>query len=255
MKDTKNRKDITAKLDARLLVEVSNLCPLCGKRLLREKARGPKPYEIAHIYPHRPTDEQLIALKNVPRADNSESFENLIVLCFDCHKKQDFHTREKDYMRLYNKKQQLMRQTKASDEASTVQIEDEIVHVFQRLMNANIDRLIPLSYGVVSIDKKIVQENGLLLANIRDKVVRYFLFVQETFRNIDRTRSSRFGIISTEIKLCFQKVNESGLSQEDMFYNLVEWLKSKTQCQSTQACEIIISFFIQNCEVFNVITQ
>jgi hypothetical protein len=255
MKDAKNRKNITAKFDARLLVEVSNLCPLCGKRLLREKAGEPKQYEIAHIYPHSPTNEQLITLKNVPRAEDSESFENLIALCFDCHKKQDSHTQEKDYMRLYNKKQQLMRQTKALDEASTVQIEDEIEGVLQSLRDVDIERLIPLSYEVVSIDKKIKQENGLLLNNIRDKIVRYFPFVQETFKNIDRTGSSRFDIISTEIKLCFQKVSGNGQSQEEIFYNLVEWLKSKTQCQSTQACEIIISFFIQNCEVFNAITQ
>jgi hypothetical protein len=148
-----------------------------------------------------------------------------------------------------------MRQTKALDEASTIQIKDEIEGVLQILTNSNIERFIPLSYEVVSIDKKITQENRLLLGKIKDNVVQYFPFVQETFRNIDRAGSSKFDVISTEIKLCFQKVNGTGLSQEEIFGKLVEWLKSKTQCQSTTACEIIISFFIQNCEVFDVIAQ
>ncbi|MDR0630507.1 MAG: HNH endonuclease, partial [Holosporales bacterium] len=253
MKDTKKRKKPTPNFDARLLAEINNnLCPLCGKRLLGEKAgESVKLYDVAHIYPHSPTREQLMSLENVPKAEDSESFENLIALCKDCHKKQDFHTKKEEYMRLYNKKQQLMCQTKALDEASVIQIEDEIEKVLQGLKDVDIERLVPLSYGVVSVDKKIAQENGLLLSNIRDKVVRYFPFVQETFRNIDRIGSLKFDIISTEIKLCFQKVNGSGLSQEEIFYNLVEWLKSKTQCQSTQACEIIISFFVQNCEVFD----
>jgi cytochrome c553 len=256
MKDTKNRKTITPNFDARLVAEANNVCPLCGKRLLGEKAGDSlRLFDAAHIYPHSPTNEQLIALKNVPKAEDSESFENLIALCKNCHKTQDFHTQEKDYMRLYNTKQKLMRQTKALDEASTVQIEDEIKGVLQSLQDVDVESLVPLSYEVVSIDKKIARENGLLLNNIRDKVVQYFPFVQETFKNIDRIGSSKFDMISTQIKLCFQKISANGLSQEDVFYKLIAWLKSKTQCQSTQACEIIISFFIQNCEVFNVIAQ
>jgi cytochrome c553 len=252
MKDTKNRKKITANFGARLLAEANNLCPLCGKRLLGEKAGNSiRLYERAHIYPHRPTDEQLIALKNVPKAENSESFENLIALCEDCHDKQDFHTSAEDYMRLYNIKQQLMRQTKALDDAVTIQIEDEIEGVLKKLKDIETEKLIPLSYDAISVDKKIAQENRILLNDIRDKVARYFPFVQETFKNIDKAGLRKFDMIAGEIRLCFLKVNANGLSQEEVFSELVTWLNSKTQYQSKKACEVIISFFVQNCEVFD----
>ncbi|MDR0630503.1 MAG: HNH endonuclease [Holosporales bacterium] len=256
MKDTKKRKKPTPNFDARLLAEINNLCPLCGKRILGEKSgMSVKLYQIAHIYPHSPTKEQLTALQDVPRVEDRESFENKIALCHDCHKKQDFHTQQEEYMRLYNKKQQLMRQTKALDDASTVFIENEIEGVLRRLKEADIKELVPLSYDVISVDKKITQENGLLLNDVRDKVAQYFLFVQEILQNIDKSGPQKSKIIASEIKTCFLKAAGRGLSQEEIFSTLVDWLTGKTQSQSELACRIIISYFVQNCEVFDAHAQ
>jgi 5-methylcytosine-specific restriction endonuclease McrA len=256
MKNIKNRKRSTPNFDARLLIEVNNLCPLCGKRLLGKKdGKSIKLCRIAHIYPHSPTNDQLVALESVPVAQNVESFENLIALCQDCHDKQDFNTTAEDYMRLYNKKQQLIRQTKALDDASTIPIEDEIEGVLRKLKDVNIEKLVPLSYEVVSVDKKIKRENGILLNDIKDKVVQYFPFVQETLKNIDKIGYRKFDIIASEIRTCFLKVCSNEFSQEVIFSELVTWLNSKTQHQSEKACEIIISFFVQNCEVFDAFTQ
>jgi hypothetical protein len=256
MKNIKKRKRPTPNFDARLLAEVNNFCPLCGERLFEAKAgESVKLYEIAHIYPHSPTHNQLVTLAGVPIAEDIESFENKIVLCKKCHKKQDFHTRKEDYTYLYNKKQELMRKAKALDDASTIPIEAEIEGVLKGLKNIDAEKLVPLAYDVVSVDKKIKRENGILLNDIRDKVVRYFPFVQETLKNIDKTGHRKFDIIAGEIRTCFLKVDSNELSQEAIFSELVTWLNSKTQHQSEKACEIIISFFIQNCEVFDAFAQ
>ena len=55
------RKDPT---DAELrlfLLEVNNHCPLCGKELQSrsQKKLREKKFQIAHIYPNKPTKEQL----------------------------------------------------------------------------------------------------------------------------------------------------------------------------------------------------
>jgi hypothetical protein len=256
MNNNQNRKSNTPNLEARLLTETGNWCPLCGKRLLEETAgKSVKLYDIAHIYPYSPTADQLAALKDVPVAKNIESFENKILLCKDCHKKQDFYTQREDYIHLYNIKQQLIQRTKAFDDASTIPIENEIEDVLKKLINVDSGQLVPLSYEIVSVDKKITQGNGLLLNDIRDKVVRYFLYVQEMLRNIDNSRSQKSKIIASEIRTCFLKMGDEVLSQEEMFYALVKWLQSKTQSQSEIACEIIIAYFVQDCEVFDVITQ
>ena len=74
------------------LKEVSFACPLCGK-ILRHRKQGKtnKLYEIAHIFPNSPTEEQYERLSALPRlGENSECFENKIALCKDCHDQQDY---------------------------------------------------------------------------------------------------------------------------------------------------------------------
>ena len=82
----KKRKAPTEAEQQLYLKEVSFFCPLCGK-ILRHKKQGKanKLYEIAHIFPNSPTEEQYELLSKLPRlGNNSESFENKIALCKDC---------------------------------------------------------------------------------------------------------------------------------------------------------------------------
>ena len=81
----KKRKDPTESEQQLYLKEVSFVCPLCGKMLRHSKQRKTnKLYQIAHIFPNSPTEEQYARLNNLPRLGNdSESFENKIALCKD----------------------------------------------------------------------------------------------------------------------------------------------------------------------------
>ena len=76
----KERKAPTPAKQQLYLKEVSS-CPLCGKIIQhRKQEKANKLYEIAHIFPNRPTEEQYKRLSALPRlGDNSESFENKIV--------------------------------------------------------------------------------------------------------------------------------------------------------------------------------
>lgn len=106
----KKRKAPTEAEQQLYLKEVSFSCPLCGK-ILRHKKQGKanKLYEIAHIFPNSPTEEQYELLSKLPRlGDNSESFENKIALCKDCHNQQDYHTTQADYLKLLDIKQHFL---------------------------------------------------------------------------------------------------------------------------------------------------
>lgn len=97
------RKD-PSEAELRLFLrEVNFHCPLCGKELQnrRQKKQRQKLFEIAHIYPNRPTLEQYSVLSGMERlGNNSETFENKIALCKNCHSTQDFHTTVEEYQRL-----------------------------------------------------------------------------------------------------------------------------------------------------------
>nr|WP_302657923.1 HNH endonuclease [uncultured Dysosmobacter sp.] len=106
----KDRKSPTAVDQQLYLKEVSFVCPLCGKILRhRKQKKANKLYEIAHIFPNNPTEEQYEQLSGLPRlGDNSESFENKIALCKDCHDQQDYHTTQADYLKLLDIKQHFL---------------------------------------------------------------------------------------------------------------------------------------------------
>lgn len=249
------RVSITPNFDARLQMEVANRCPLCGKPLFGEKnGRSVKLYQVAHIYPHSPTPEQLIALKGVPKPVDTEGFENLILLCLDSHKIQDFHTTAKDYMQLYDKKQELMKQMNILYNTSNIPLETQIEKILQELKTVDITELPKLSYHPVKVEQKIEPSNFILQDKIKSNVVRYFPFVQDAFGRLDTIGKHKFDKIANEVKLCFQNYDEQGLSQDKVFDGIVKWIQGKTQNQhEVAACEIIVAFFVQNCEVFNEI--
>ena len=64
-----------------------------------------------------------------------------------------------------------------------------------------------------------------------------------------------FTVLSAQIKACFQKLETATKNKTLIFTQLVDWLELKTLATSREACEAIISFFIQHCEVFYEITE
>lgn len=49
--------------------------------------------------------------------------------------------------------------------------------------------------------------------------------------------------------------NDVTSDKSKIFDYIVNWVKTKTSTQSKEACEIVVSYFVQNCEVFNEIAE
>jgi hypothetical protein len=64
-----------------------------------------------------------------------------------------------------------------------------------------------------------------------------------------------FEEVASEIRLAFIKANKDKLTQEQIFEVLVEKLRGGNRTLTVTACEAVVAFFVQNCEVFNAITQ
>ncbi|MGL5899491.1 MAG: ABC-three component system protein [Lactobacillaceae bacterium] len=101
-----------------------------------------------------------------------------------------------------------------------------------------------------------IEDNLLLFDDIKEKVVRYYRFVQEQFRLLEGSSSNNFGIVASQIRTAYLKANASGISQEEVFNQLVSWLENiNSEISSNIACQIIIAFFVQDCEVFDEISK
>ena len=121
------RKNISIEEDRLHLLEVNGTCPLCGNSLLKNSGKKTKLYEIAHIYPNKPTEQEKYVLNDVQvLGDNSESFQNKIALCFNCHKNYDSHKNKEEYNKLIEKKKKLYAAEKIKNELSNLDLFPQI---------------------------------------------------------------------------------------------------------------------------------
>lgn len=245
--------------DLRLyLREVNYHCPLCGKELQsrKQKKSEQQKFQIAHIYPNRPTVEQYTLLHNLERlGSNCEDFENKIALCVECHQTQDYHTTVDEYNHLLNIKKLYLKQTALHDVTTTLGLEDEIGNIISKLSILNEDDLAELKYDPVPIANKFTSQDVLLKTKVSANISTFYPYIRECFRGIDGKDNFNLRVLSEQIRSCFIKMNTISQDKMLVFSKIVEWIKYKTQSNSVESCEAIVSFFVQNCEVFYEISE
>lgn len=112
-----------------------------------------------------------------------------------------------------------------------------------------------LTYKPYNVDKKVLPQNAILKKDIKQDVVDFYIYVEGLFNNATAKNSLFFDQIAEQIKIASDNYIEQGLPQEIVFNNMVDWLQSKVSFASRSSCRIIISFFVQNCEVFHAFTE
>lgn len=253
----KERKAPTVVEQQLYLKEVSFVCPLCGK-ILRHRKQGKtnKLYEIAHIFPNSPTEEQYERLSTLPRlGSDSESFENKIVLCKDCHDQQDYHTTAEDYLKLLKKKQHFLQLADLHEATLTMGLEPQIADVVKKVCFLHEDEMATLNYAPVRLTKKFSASEFLLKNRVSMNVTSYYPYIRDCFKEQEGVNGFRLDALSLQIKSCFIKMEGLSDSKSDIFDQLVNWVMAKTCSASREACEAVVSFFVQNCEVFREITE
>lgn len=187
--------------------------------------------------------------------DDSECFENKIALCRDCHKEYDEHKTVEKYNDMLNLKKKLLKSSNAKTDLSHNMIENELFDVVKKISslatdNDALSKCEPLSYNVMSIKEKI-PFNNLLCNDVEGLVSSYFLYIKDLFKSLD---NASFEAIASSFKHSYCQAVRQQLDQEDIFETLVQWVKKKTQCANSVA-RIIVSYFIQNCDVYGKLSR
>lgn len=240
------------------LREVDYHCPLCGNEL--QAWNQPKPdlkeFQVAHIYPHRPTIQQYLVLKNLERlGKTSEDFENKIALCLGCHNRQDFHTTKEDYEFLLEIKKRLLAKSALHSAVEEMSLENELKSIVNRIRDVSLSDIANLTMKPVPISQKFGEEDAPLKAKITGYVVQYYTLVREMFREEDGKNGFVFSALCLEIRAAFEKMASISDDKEEIYNQMVTFIKNETNSSSQNACEIVAAFFVQNCEVFNEISQ
>lgn len=252
-KPNKKSQDAIEYDDAPLLDEVNYECPICHKKLVDTiKEKAIKKYTITQIFPET-LDEDLKPDFEAYRAAPSDYLDmsNLIALDRDCSEEYLLNPTLDEYKNLCEIKDELRKITYAKKAVNNIQLEEDIRVIISALTKIHdVSELAPLEYDALRIEDKIKSNNFILKNETQNHVVTYYRYIEKVFSESD----ANFDMIASEIKLCSQKFEKAGLTQQQVVDALSEWIREKTPLQdnvkSKLACTIVVSFFIQNCEVF-----
>jgi len=232
---------IKQRYGTRLLVESKGLCPndnCCRPLYINANGQTDMNYEITQINPNLPPD----------------SFANLIALCPDCSKRYLLARDDGQMNRMEIIKRHLMSEAETIEVLANTRVEEGVERVLRKISDAPIMELIPLNYEPVSLREKILPENRALYIKAKAYVTEYYPTVHGIFQQLSKERKLRFDPFCMQVKMNYINLRDKGLTQPEIFEALVEWLASNTNDRK-DLCEIVISYFIQKCEVFDAITE
>lgn len=215
--------------------------PLCGKHLQT-------------ITPQNQTaaDYEIIPIKE----SKGVKYENLIAVCHDCFQKYTLsHTKaEEKSLKAIKKLQMDARSTRQT--LDDIAISKGIELVIENLSNAKPSELKDLTYDPVSVSEKIDEDNCYFLVNdIKNNVARYYNYIEKTMRNLSMKNVYSDDLIRAQMKESYKQLaSNHTLTPEQIFSELSKRIQRITK-QDIRFCYIVVSYFVQSCEVFNAITK
>lgn len=233
--------------------EVNGVCPLCTTTLVYEKnGRNQKGFEIAHIYPLNPLPKEVILLKGEERLNaDSDHGDNLICLCNSCHDRYDTDKTVEEYRELVKIKKDILKRKKEQEIWSKTKIEEQIFQIIELLVDQELSFEDNLEYSPKTIEKKTDDSITVLTKRkIHQNVQDYFYKINTKFKELDYLEPMTTEIISSQIKTHYLLLQKQSNNQKEIFNAMVTWLQKQTKQNNQEASEIIISYFIQNCEIF-----
>lgn len=253
-KQTTNREGFSPNENIILSYQVDGVCPKCQKALIRKSGnKFSKAYDIAHIYPLNPKAEEIIELRNeVKLTTNPNDIGNLIPLCHTCHEEFDNPRTKEGYRAMVLIKKQVELATKKKGEWYAGHLESDIRLILEELSeHYTIGSTISLSYD----PKKVDQKADNTLSELSKKIIKYhnseyYGLIREKNKDLEAINAGISDIIAVQVKLQYMKLKAIDPNQQKILEALINWIQVKVPTSSHDACHILISFYIQNCEVF-----
>lgn len=214
--------------------------PLCGKHL---QTISPQNQTVS--------DYDIIPIEE----SKGVKYANVIAVCHDCFQKYTLsHTKAEEKALKAVKKLQ-------SDARSSRQILDDIAInkglelVIENLSKVNPSEMKELTYDPVSVSEKINENECYFLVNdINNNVARYYYYIEKTMRNLAMKNVYSDDLIRAQIKESYLQLEKKKLTPEQIFSELSERLRRITK-QDIRFCYIVVSYFVQSCEVFHAIAK
>lgn len=252
------RENYTPTENSILYAETGGCCPLCTQPIIFQKKNSNKPtkcYEIAHIYPLNPTPSQVVALVGYPAPPDINARENLIALCPTCHTKYDKDFKIEELTKLRKLKDGYLSDTKAKHTASQHIIQEEIFEILDAIASYEFDEtaLSPAKFDISTVDKKLkTGMSPLQKSEIKVNAINFYVRIRDHICALERQDQASIKILLNQINSYYLAMNKQNPDNKDLVFNYVaQWISDKSRKPILPA-KVLASFFVQNCEVFDV---
>jgi hypothetical protein len=250
------RKNVTEAQSLILYNQVDGICIRCQCGLLHKKrGRTYKSYEVAHIYPLHPLPSEAELLEDEERlSEDLNSLDNLIPLCRSCHGIFDKPRTVEEYRELVALKKKLIAQDKSQEIWGRIHIDSKISDVIEAICASDLDwdDSEAVSYNPKNLDKKTDNTlSGVTKRKIKANISSYFPAVRRMLADKESADPGVVQLILCQVRTAYAMHYKQSKNQQQAYDSMVEWLHTKTGLVSRDACDVVVSFFAQNCEVFD----
>jgi len=244
-----------------LYAETGGCCPLCIVPILFQKKGSMKPskgYEVAHIYPLNPTQSQATALVGYSVPLDVNALENVIALCPTCHTKYDKDFKLDELIKLRKIKDGFLIEAKAKITASQHTIQEEVYEILDAIAAFDFDEIVlsPTNFDISTVDRKLkTGMSPLQKHEIKVNAISFYVRIRDHIRILEQQDQASVRILQNQINSYYLAMNKQNPENKDLVFNHVaRWISAKTN-KPILAAKVLTSFFVQNCEVFDVGAQ
>lgn len=232
--------DLKIKYGDYLLGETAGYCPFpgCGKQLtISNNCKAIHSYEISLIDKEKAADPG-----------------NLIALCPQCYATYTIDESKKLSAELNNVKAIISAHKQSIHLLDDLPLEKGIVGVIRRIQKLGEKDLESASLDPKEIKQKLnpSQDMALYIA-VNSYVTTYFIRIKEIMINQDKSGEIDYDEIQDQIHAFYKRLKKANKTRLEIFSAIADKIHRVT-LQDDIFCQIVVSYFVQSCEVFDAIT-
>lgn len=235
-----DENDMKTRWGAELIAESGGVCPNsgCSRPFITQGPSGLlASYEVISIDDNMP----------------SSAPANLIAVCPRCASWYAVNREQNARHVLRETKESMVKNIKIRGLLAEQTLENDIIEVLANIPLTQAPEA-DLNYIPVELARKMKPESNGLLHRLCLYVDLYYQVVQDALQNLNRNGKNRFEPFCHKVRIAYLTLQDVESNQEAIFEHMVVWLQKETNGKR-EACEIVIAYFVQKCEVFNAIAQ
>lgn len=179
---------------------------------------------------------------------------NMVAMCPRCYAAYQIDGSKKTLAELQRVKKMQSSHRKMVQLLDDLPLEKGIAGVIGRIKQLKEKDLTDASLDPKEIKQKIDPDvEYQLFRTVNDYVLTYYVRIREILMNLDKRGEIDYEEIQDQMRAIYRRLNKSNKSQLAIFTEITNKIH-KVSLQEDMYCQIVVSYFIQSCEVFDAIT-